>query len=75
MIDSRGYRVTAVPFHQQKVRTMCGHSLDLTIKRILADELVQLAMASDGVTKAELQHALEQAHQAIIRRDNGRRLE
>jgi hypothetical protein len=45
---------------------MCDHSLDLTIERILADELVQLTMASDGVTETEMQRLLEQAHRAII---------
>jgi hypothetical protein len=45
---------------------MCDHSLDLTIERILADELVQLAMASDGVTETEMQRLLEQARRAII---------
>ena len=48
---------------------MCDHSLDLTIKRILADELVQLAMTSDGVTETEMQRLLEQAHRAIIGHD------
>lgn len=48
---------------------MCNHSLNFMIQRILADELVQLAMASDGVTEAEMQRVLEQAHKAIIGRD------
>jgi hypothetical protein len=50
---------------------MCNHSLDLTIERILADELVQLAMASDGVTEAEMQRVLEQAQKAIVGRNGG----
>ena len=53
---------------------MCDHSLDLTIKRILADELVQLTMTSDGVTETEMQRLLEQAHRAIIGRKHERRI-
>jgi hypothetical protein len=51
---------------------MCDYSLRSAIERILADELVQLAMASHGVTETEIQRVLEQAQRAIIGR-NGRR--
>lgn len=50
---------------------MCDHSADLTIERILGDELVQLVMASDGIGEADMRHVLEQAVTAIIRRNRG----
>jgi SelR domain len=50
---------------------MCDHNRDLTIERILGDELVRLVMVSDGIGEAEMRHVLEQAVTAIIRRNRG----
>jgi len=41
------------------------------IERILADELVRLAMASDGVREDEMRRVLEQARSAVIRHSSG----
>jgi hypothetical protein len=51
--------------------TMCDHGPDLTIERMLADELVRLAMDSDGIGKEEMRRVLEQARNAIIGRNSG----
>ena len=48
---------------------MCGHSSDLTFENILADTLVRLVMASDGVSEAELRLVLENARRAVVARD------
>lgn len=50
---------------------MCDYSLDRMIERILADELVRLPMASDGVREDEMRRVLEQVHGAIVRHNSG----
>jgi hypothetical protein len=49
--------------------SMCGHGPDLTFENILADALVRLVMASDGVSEAELRLVLENARRAVAARD------
>jgi hypothetical protein len=51
-----------------KGSTMCDHGPDLMIERILADELVRLAMASDGINEEEMQRLLEHARRAVVGR-------
>lgn len=48
---------------------MCSHSSALTFENILADTLVQLVMASDGVSEAELRLVLENARRAVVARN------
>lgn len=48
---------------------MCSHSSVLTFENILADALVRLVMASDGVSEAELRLVLENARRAVVARD------
>jgi len=47
---------------------MCGDNPRLTLERILADDLVRLVMASDGVSEDELRIVLENAREAVIAR-------
>lgn len=55
-----------------KGQAMCDYTPDRMIERILADELVRLAMASDGVREDEIRRVLEQVCSAIIRHNSGR---
>lgn len=48
---------------------MCSHSSDPMFENILADALVRLVMASDGVSEAELRLVLENARRAVVARD------
>jgi hypothetical protein len=49
---------------------MCRHSPGLTFEHILADDLVRLVMASDGIDEAELRLVLENARRAVNARDS-----
>jgi hypothetical protein len=51
--------------------TMYDYSPDLMIEYVLADELVRLAMDSDGIGKEEMRRILEHARNAIIGRNSG----
>lgn len=52
---------------------MCGDNPRLTLERILADDLIRLVMASDGVSEAELRVVLENARRAVAAHGSARR--